>query len=155
MFVYSIKRVQGSPVPLQITCPWCGRTGTGISYEQTDWLRLLHLVPLFRWRNVFVRCFTCKKELVARCSLAELQQFNPLTRQHYLVKRVSFVAQTCAILGLGLCWAPLVGIIPATIAFIMTRRSPGWAAKVSVVALALSALTTAVALAVLILDPHR
>jgi hypothetical protein len=109
-------------------------------------MMLLHLVPLFRWRNVFVQCQSCRRDFIARCSIQGLQQANPLTLQHNLIKRVSFVAKACAVLGLLLCWAPLIGIIPATIALLMTRRRPGWVANASVVAFVLSALSSLILL---------
>jgi hypothetical protein len=146
VLIYSCKSWRSEAVPLTITCQWCEHSGSALAWEQTDRMMLLHLVPLFRWRNVFVQCQSCRRDFIARCSIQGLQQANPLTLQHNLIKRVSFVAKACAVLGLLLCWAPLIGIIPATIALLMTRRRPGWVANASVVAFVLSALSSLILL---------
>ncbi len=151
MLGYGFRSEVSQRVPLTITCQWCGCTGPALAWSQTDWVLLLHLIPIFRWRNVFVECQTCKRDFLARCSVRELQQANPLTLQHYLVKRVSFVGKVCALLGLFLCWAPLIGIIPATIALLTTRRHPSWVAKVSVVAFILSVLFSLLFLVLLLI----
>lgn len=147
MFVYSVRRNCSEAVPLNIFCQWCGKESPASAWTQTDRLMLLHLIPLFRWSNVLVQCQSCEREFLAKCSLSELRSVSPLTLQHLLVKRVSFVAKACAVLGLLLCWAPLIGMIPSTIAFIMTRRQPGWVAKVSVIGFFISIVTTVVPLA--------
>src|SRR6267142_6755606 len=115
------KEVPGSD--LTIDCLWCGKSGTNAhSRKRTEWLTLFHFLPLFPFHTVFVRCNSCQKDMVAKCSLEELTQSNPLTLRHLLFKRVSFVGKTCIVLGVLLCWAPLVGLIPATIGFCYRRN---------------------------------
>jgi hypothetical protein len=138
--------VSGSDVT--IDCLWCGRQGTNAqSHERTEWLTLFHFLPLFSFHTVFVRCDSCRKDMVAKCSLAELAQGNPLTLKHLLVKRVSFVGKVCIVLGLLLCWAPMVGLIPAIIGFVYGRRHEGWMKKMSLLGLILSLLSTLFGLA--------
>jgi hypothetical protein len=45
-----------------------------------------------------------------------------------------------AVIGLLFCWAPIVGLITAGLAYLLNRKTPGWQRTVSVVALAVSGL---------------
>jgi ABC-type lipoprotein release transport system permease subunit len=48
----------------------------------------------------------------------------------------------------------MTGIVPATIALLMTRRRPGWVARVSVIAFVLSALSTTLLIVFLAMHDH-
>jgi hypothetical protein len=129
-FLLGTKANEALGPDVTIDCFWCGRQGTNAhSRERTEWLTLFHLLPLFPFHTVFVRCDSCQQDMIAKCSLAELAQSNPLTLKKLLVKRVSFVGKVCIVLGLLLCWAPLVGLIPAIIGFIYGRQYGGWMKK--------------------------
>jgi len=125
-FLLGTKANEVSGPDVAIDCLWCGKQGTnGHSRKRTEWLTLFHLLPLFPFHTVFVRCDFCQKDMLAKCSLEELAQSNPLALKNLLVKRVSFVGKVCIVLGLLLCWAPLVGLIPAIIGYIYGRKYGG------------------------------
>ena len=69
--------------------------------------------------------------MIAKCSLEELSQSNPLTLKHLLVKRVSFVGKSCIVLGLLFCWTPLCGLIPAIIGYLYGRKYGGRMQKIA------------------------
>ncbi|GEM_PF-3338590 len=114
---------------LEIDCLCCGRHTSARSRKRTEWLMLFHILPLFPFHTVFVQCDFCHKDMVAKCSLEELVQSNPLTLKQLLVKRVSFVGRVCIVLGLLFCWTPLCGLIPAIIGFVYGRKHGGWMQK--------------------------
>ncbi|MGA9777893.1 MAG: hypothetical protein WBS33_06440 [Verrucomicrobiia bacterium] len=113
---------------------------------------LFHVLPLFPFRTVFVQCDFCHKDMAAKCSLEQLAQSNPMTLKQLLVKRVSFVGRVCIILGALLCWAPLVGLIPATVGFFYRRQYGNPLKKLSIVGLVLSSLSTLLGIAGLIVS---
>jgi hypothetical protein len=111
---------------LNIDCLWCGKQNTSArSRQRVEWLTLFHLVPILRLTTVLVRCDSCHKDMIAKCSLEELNQSNPLTLKHLFVKHVSLVGKTCIVLGWLLCWAVYIGLIPAIIGFIYGRKYGG------------------------------
>src|SRR6266478_3178968 len=136
-----------------IDCLWCGRQSVKErTRQQTEWLTLFHFFPILRIRNVFVRCSACGKDMIARCSLAEVEHSNPVTLQHHLIRSESFVGRVCILVGLLLCWAPIVGLIPAIIGFFY-RSQFGTAMKtLSRIGLILSLLTTALGITALLLS---
>lgn len=110
-------RMEAGP-EVTINCLWCGQiSAKAQTRRKTEWLALFHVLPIFRVRNVFVRCSACGKEMIARCSLAEMAHINPVTLQHHLTRSQSLVGRVCIVLGVLLFWAPLVGVIPASIGF--------------------------------------
>lgn len=127
---------------LTIDCLWCGRQTTAQSRKRTEWLMLFHLIPLFPFHTIFVRCDLCHQDMVAKCSLGELTGSNPLAMKYLLVKDVSFVGKICIWLGVLLCWAPLVGLIPAFIGFFYRHQYDVWMRKMSIWGLVLSMLST-------------
>lgn len=138
---------------ITIDCLWCGKQGTNAhTRKQVEWLTLFHLLPLFPFRTVFVQCDSCKKDLVAKCSLEELLQCNPVSLNYVLVKRVSFVVRVCIVLGVLLCWAPFIGLIPAIIGFFYGRKYGGWMKTMSIWGLVLSILSTLFGLAGLLVS---
>jgi hypothetical protein len=127
---------------LIIDCLWCGQRANALSRKRTEWLMLFHILPLFPFKTVFVRCDLCQKDMVAKCSLEELKRDNPLALKCFLAKRISFVGKTCIILGVLLSWAPLIGLIPATIGFFYRREYGNRMRKMSICGLVLSSLST-------------
>ncbi len=123
----------GKEVPgpdLIIDCLWCGKQGVNAhSCKRTEWLMLFHILPLFPWHTVFVRCDACQKDMIAKCSLEELAQSNPLTLKYLMVKRVSFVGKIFIVLGLLFCWTPWCGLIPAIVGYFYGRKYGGWMKK--------------------------
>jgi len=82
-------------------------------------------------------------DMIAKCSFEEVTRANPITLSHLLFKRVSFVGKLCIMLGVLLCWAPMIGVIPAVIGFCY-RKQFGHALRVArIIGLILSLLTTA------------
>jgi len=133
------KDVAGSE--LTVDCLWCEQQSTAHSRELTERLTLFHILPLFPLKTVFVRCDSCHKDMVAKCSLEELSQSNPLTLKYLLVKRVSFVGMVCIALGLLLCWAFYVGLIPAIIGYVYGRKYGGRMKRIALVGLILNILS--------------
>jgi hypothetical protein len=117
------KEVPGSD--LTVDCLWCGQQTNAHSRKRTEWLMLFHILPLFPFRTVFVQCDSCHKDMVAKCSLEELAESNPLILKHLLVKRVSFVGKACIVLGFLFCWTPLCGLIPAIIGYHYGKKYGG------------------------------
>jgi hypothetical protein len=149
-------KAKDTPGPdVTIDCLWCGRQGTTAhSRKRTEWLTLFHLLPLFPFHTVFVRCDSCQQDMIAKCSLEELTQSNPLTLKHLLVKRVSFVGKVCIVLGLLLCWAPPVGWIPAIIGFIYGRKYGCWMKKWGGCGLILNLFSPLIAMVVILVVQH-
>lgn len=134
-----------------VDCLWCGRQSVkGQTRRETGWLTLVHLVPVFRIRNVFVRCSSCGKEMLAKCSLADLAHINPVTLQHHLSKSQPFVGRVCIWLGVLLCWAPMVGAIPAVIGFFYRNEFGRAMRTLSWIGLSVSLLTTALLMALVL-----
>jgi hypothetical protein len=123
---------------LEVDCLWCGQHAKAQSRNRTERLTLFHVLPLFPFNTVFVRCESCHKDMVAKCSLEELAQSNPLTLKHLLVKRVSIVGRVCIALGLLLCWAFYIGLIPAIIGYIYGRKYGGRMERIALVGLILN-----------------
>jgi hypothetical protein len=127
---------------LTVDCLWCGQQTNAHSRKRTEWLMLFHILPLFPFHTVYVQCDSCHKDMVAKCSMDELARSNPLTLKYLPAKRVSFVGKICIILGVLLCWAPLIGVIPATIGFFYRREYGSWMRKMGICGLILSSLST-------------
>jgi len=126
---------------LTVDCLWCGQRTAAHSRKRTEWLMLFHLIPLFPFRTVFVRCDSCHQDMVAKCSLVELATSNPMTLKYLLVKKISLVAKVCVILGLFLCWAFWIGLVPATIGFTYGKKYGGWMKTWSIIGLILNVLS--------------
>ena len=137
---------------MAVDCLWCGGLAVKArTRQQTEWLTLLHFIPLLRIRNVFVRCSACGKDMIAKCSLADVAQSSPATLQHHLIKCQSFVGRACILLGALLCWAPMIGLIPAGIGFFYRNQFGRAMRTLSTIGLILSLLTTALGITAMIL----
>ena len=149
-----VKEDRGSDVV--INCLWCNRQGVSAHTRQrTEWLKLFHFIPIARFRTVFVKCSACGKDMIAKCSLEEVVNSNPLTLKYLLVKRVSFVGKVCIALAVLLCWAPLIGLIPSVIGFLYRNEFQNWVRKMSLVVLIISILSTLAGIAGLLLSPEE
>ena len=136
-----------------VDCLWCGRRSVGAqTRQQTEWLKWLHLIPLLCIRNVFVRCSACGKDMIAKCAFADLGRISPVTLQRHLVKSQSLVGQVCIMLGVLLCWAPIVGMIPALIGFCYRNQFSRALKVASIVGLILSLLTTSLGIVAVVLS---
>jgi hypothetical protein len=124
-----VNKISGPELTVQ--CLWCEQQTHAHSWRQTEWLTIFHFLPLFPFRTVFVQCDSCQKEMIATCSLEELGRSNPLTLKYHLVKRVSFVGKVCIALGWLLCWAFLIGLIPAIIGYVYGRKYGGTMKKIA------------------------
>jgi hypothetical protein len=136
-----------------VDCLWCGRQAVNAkTRRETELLTLFHLVPVFRHRNNYVRCSSCRREMIAKCAWGDVVSSSPATLQHHLVKSQSFVGRVCILLGVLLCWAPMVGAIPAVIGFFY-RNQFGRAMKtLSRIGLIVSLLTTVLEVIMLLLS---
>jgi hypothetical protein len=136
-----------------LQCLWCGaRSVKAQSRLRTDWLTLLHLIPLFRIRNVYVRCSACNRNMIAKCAFGDLDGMSSVTLHHHLVKSQSFVGLTCIVLGVLLCWAPMIGIIPACIGFCYRKQFSSALRVTSAISLAISVLVSLVLVAAMLLS---
>ena len=93
--------------------------------------------------------------MIAKCSLGEVANSNLLTLKYLLVKRDSFVGKVCIALAVLLCWAPLIGLIPAVIGFLYRNEFQNWVRKMSLVVLIISILSTLAGIAGLLLSPEE
>ena len=140
-FFLGTKAKEVTGPDLKIECLWCGRSTTAHSRKCTERLTLFHILPLFPFSNVFVRCDSCHKDMIARCSLEELANRNPLTLKFLLVKRVSFIGKACIVLGFLLCWAFFLGLVPAIIGYIYGRKYGGKMKRIALIGLILNLLS--------------
>jgi hypothetical protein len=90
--------------------------------------------------------------MIANCSFAEIARSNPTATSLRLVKNVSFVGKVCILLGALLCWAPMIGLIPAGIGFLYRKQYGRWMKALSWFALILSLLSTLFGLAALVIS---
>jgi hypothetical protein len=148
MLIFGAKVGNEAGPELDVDCLWCGgQSVKGQTRIETGWLNLFHLVPLLRIRNVFVRCSVCGKEMIAKCSPADLAQSNPVTLRQQLIKPQPFIGLVCIWLGVLLCWAPIIGVIPALIGFFYRNRFRGAMRILSWVGLSLSLIASALVFA--------
>ncbi len=148
------KVYQDAGPEVVINCLWCGAMSvTAQTRRQTEWALLFYLIPIFRVRNVFVRCSACGRDMIAKCSLADVAQSNPVTLQHHLVKGESLVGRVCIVLGVLLCWAPMIGVIPAGIGFFYRKQFGRAMRTLSSIGLVVSLITTALGI-ILVLMAH-
>lgn len=141
IFMHFLLGIIAKEIPgpaLIADCLWCGQRAHAQSRKRIEWLMLFHLIPLFPFQTVFVRCDSCHQDMVARCSLEDLSSSNPATLKYLLLKKVSLIAKTCIALGLLLFWAFWTGLIPAIIGFIYGRQYGGRMKKWSTIGLILN-----------------
>jgi hypothetical protein len=152
MIILGSKVYNDTGPEVAIDCLWCGRQSVKAQTRQeTGWLTLFHFVPFLRIRNVFVRCSACGKDMIAKCSLADVEHSSPVTLQQQLIKGESFVGRVCILLGALLCWAPMIGLIPAVIGFFFRNQFGPAMKTLSWIGLILSLLTTALVIILLLL----
>lgn len=153
MITWGAKVYNDAGPEVAVDCLWCGRQSIKAQTRQeTGCLTLLHFVPLLRIRNVFVRCSACGKDMIAKCSLADVARSSPITLQHHLIKCQSFVGRVCIILGVLLCWAPMIGVIPAVIGSLYRNQFGRAMRTLSRIGLILSLLTSALGITALLLS---
>lgn len=129
---------------IEIDCPACGAQRTlATSQRVTEKLRLLHFIPLLTMRHNYVWCKACQKKLVSSLDVEELAHRSPTDISAHLSGDVSLVAKFMAIVGVVLFIVPIVGVLLALIAFLLSRNSPGWVRTTSIVGLVLGGLATA------------
>ena len=85
--------------------------------------------------------------MLAKCSLEEAGRGNPTSLRPLLFKRVSFVGQVCIVLGIFLCWAPVVGLIPAIIGFFYRKNYEPGMKTMSYLGLIISSITALIGIA--------
>lgn len=138
---------------VSVDCLWCSRQAVRAeTRRETGFVTLFYIVPVFPVRNVFVRCTACRKEMIARCSWADIARSSPVTLQHHLIKSQSFVGLVCILLGLLLCWAPMIGLIPAVIGFVYRSQFGSGMKRLSKIGLICSLLTTVIGVAAMLLS---
>ena len=126
-----------------INCPCCNRHGVGAhTCQQTEWLTLFHLIPFLKISTTFVRCVVCRQDMIAKCSLDDLQRADPMTLQRLMVRRTSLVGKVCIMMGVLFCWTPVAGLILAGIGWFYRNDYGSWMKKMSFVGLILSVLLT-------------
>jgi hypothetical protein len=140
-FGASIKEIPGPD--LTIDCLWCGKNRiVGHTRERTEWLKLFHLIPVFRLRTVFLQCNECGQDMIAKTSLNDLPTCNLLTLKYQLV-RPSFLAEKLfLLLGIVLCWFPVVGFPFAAVGYFYGRKLKGKYHVAALIALVVALLST-------------
>jgi len=108
-----------------------------------DTLLLLHVIPIFKLTNRYVVCGTCGTKLQTPLQLEDLNRLQGLQIDEFLSYSPSFVFKFLSVASLLLCWAPIVGLAVAGIAFLGTRRFKGWPRAVSMTALVIAIVPTA------------
>jgi len=109
-----------------VNCLWCEKQQVSAhTRKRVEWLTMFRFLPIFPFRTVFVQCDSCHQDMIANCSMEEVARSNPLTLKYHLVKHVSFIAKACIVLGLLLCWAVYIGLVPAIIGYVYGRKYGG------------------------------
>lgn len=135
------RRARGPTVPIH--CPLCHASAVAAdSYELSEEVVVQFVFPVFRWRNTFVTCPACKRELVAKLPLAELANHSPSQLSPHLVGRESLVGNFLAIACAVLCWVPAVGLVLGVVAALVNRRATGWPRTASRIGLAVAVVVT-------------
>jgi hypothetical protein len=138
------ERSEAEGPPLTINCPKCRAASVrGIPRVVEEPIRVLHLVTVFTFRNVFVRCEACGQSLVSSTNnLDELYRLSPAALSNTLTPYTSGVGRALVILALALFWFPFLAPLLAIGGYVMTRRHPRWR-RLAILSLVLSFVVAA------------
>ena len=146
MYIHvSSKKTEVAGPAVTFDCPVCGKLGVvGRTSEVTEVNTLFWVIPLFTACVRYVMCPECCHSWRTGLSLEQLGTIarEDLTRQ--LAVEVPFLVRFCIVLGLVAACVPIFGLVMAVVGTVSTRRCrSGWRTA-ALVALALSAIGTAV-----------
>lgn len=141
--IYGGTREEKPGPEVEIHCPQCGQFCEATSLEITEWFKMFYIIPLFQLRNTYLTCTHCRKTVLVKARLDELPSITQEDLDDMLTgTQASFLTSFYAILALSLCWLPMIGLVPAIISIILSRRITGWQKMVSYIALGLSLVVT-------------
>src|SRR5579872_6327245 len=127
------------PTLIDFDCPGCGAKGVeGRLTEQEDRLNLLYVVTVLKLVNTYVECSECRAVFTSKARAAEIVGLSPSEIGARLAPPTDFIGCAMAVLALLTCWAPIVGLVMALIALLLTFRAGGWPKIVSIVSLSLT-----------------
>jgi cation transporter-like permease len=118
---------------LVIHCPKCGRPNTSARAYQG---------PVDR-HITWVKCMACNGKLYSKLPANELTGLSPEQLSTIVVHPDSRGMRLFAILAIALCIFPYVGLIASAISTATNWKITGWPKRVSVIALAISVVMTA------------
>jgi hypothetical protein len=132
----------GDGCDLVINCPKCGRSNTSARAYQG---------PVDR-HITWVKCLACKGKLYSKLPADELTGLSPEQLSTIVVHPDSRGMRLFAILAIALCIFPYVGLIAAAISTATNWNITGWPKRMSVIALAISVVMTALVTIVLMTE---
>jgi len=113
--------------PIEIRCPLCGRDGVTASVrEETEEVQLLEAIPLFGVHHAFLKCNACGGRLESKVPVAQLCGCTPEQLRTVVVPRVGIGGLLVLLIGLLLCWVPLIGLLLTGLAVLWNRRYRRW-----------------------------
>ena len=131
-----------------INCPNCAAMRVAAETcdhrERLTWL----FVPVFTWRNTFVTCSNCGKQLVSKWPVEFIADFSAEELTQHLTLRVPLACRVVAVVSILLCWVPLWGLILSLILLPVNLRRTGWVKSLSVLSVVIGAVVTFVGIAV-------
>lgn len=126
-YTHSIR--YSDPIPACFHCPACGeRNVCGIAWTESQFLRLLGIVPILEERLYHVRGACCDRQLTSRVApnaLAELDA-DTIEMQGLLKDRISPVKIVLLLGAFLLCGAPVAGPVFLLLAWLPDGSSRIW-----------------------------
>ncbi len=121
-----------------IHCPACRQENVpAVSYDlQEHQYGVSHT-------TTWVKCLACGTHLYSKVGPAGLMGKSPEELAGVVVFRLSLIGRATAVLAIGLCLFPWVGMGMALLATLINWRTRGWPKPLSRVALAISVVPTA------------
>ena len=145
------KRTVSEGPPVVINCPACHTSGaTAVPRLYEEPLLLLHLIPLFTLRSVFVECGACRGSLsIATRDLNSLASSSPEEISRLLRPYVSGVGRFLVVSALLLLWFPFLAPALSLGGLWMTRRHSRWR-RLAIVSVILSFVVAGVVAVLLV-----
>ncbi len=129
---------------IEIHCPLCKRDGVTASVrEETEEIQLLEAIPLFGVRHAFLKCDACGGRLESKIPVARLYECTPEQLKSVIVPRIGVGSVLVLLMGLLLCWVPLIGLLLTGLAVVWNRRYRRWTYPASWAVLSLSVVVHA------------
>ena len=126
---------------VSMNCLHCHAMGVSAeSFEQLDHVGLFYVLTVFNLRNTFVQCSECKKQLISKVTINEIQNYSSADLSGLLVRRVPLVSTLMAFASIAVCWAPFFGLVIGIIAILANRRVGGWRLRLSWIGMILQVL---------------
>lgn len=137
----SIFQNCGPEEALEMDCPVCAGPSNATAWQQFERIYLVGLIPIGGPRQTtWVACPGCRQKFYSRRALPDLRILPAAQVGDWLVVRESLVHQLLAVASIGLCWAPIVNLVVAIIAWLLNRKSRTWTRVASIIGLGLNLL---------------